>query len=99
MPCKQTHCLCKAREKQYCRNWEPSKGHRYTKCSKFINARATCDLPNEACATCPFFLGNAQRGDAKINWRDPEAVKQHRNEYMKMYKKRRRLERDLLRGS
>jgi len=92
MPCKlgKESCVCSNEQKQFCKNWEPGRGTKYYKCARFLNTRATCDKDQEACLSCPHFIGDLPKREARIDWSDPEAVRQHRAKYMRDYRKGKR---------
>jgi len=90
MPCKLgTSCTCSSEQKQFCKNWEPGRGSKYFKCSRFIATRASCDKPKSACKTCKHFISQLPRRECKVNWRDKEQVRIHRAAYMRRYRKER----------
>lgn len=79
MPCDlQKSCLCKSSEREQCTHWNPAPGSRYSKCSRYLASRISCDLPHDACKECPFFISEKPRRSSKIDWTDKDAVREYR---------------------
>lgn len=90
MPCKLgTLCDCSMEQRQFCRNWEPGRGSKYFRCSRFISTRASCDKPASACRGCTHHIDKLPRREGTINWSDPEQVRAHRRAYMRRYRRTR----------
>lgn len=84
-------CTCKRPERPKCRFWHPTPNSKYYRCSRYINSRATCDLPKDTCASCPFFLGKFKPGPEPTLDKSPEGFKSYRARYMRAYRLKRKL--------
>lgn len=91
MPCELTTCVCNNLQKPYCKHWLPGRSSKYYLCSRYINGRVTCALPNTACATCEFHLADTPPRERKIDWDDPAAVKERNRKYMQAYRVKQKL--------
>ncbi len=89
MPCKLGDlCTCSSDQKQFCKNWEPGRGSKYYRCSRFVATRASCDKPRSACKSCAHFMGKLPRRESVIDWKDHDQVRERRRRYMREYRRR-----------